>query len=260
MRRWSSTTTWFWPATTRSRWSACPRADLTSSTSTRRSTPAAPRRGARWPPAEDPRGHAGWLRRPALPHAAAAVTQLRRRLRRLPGLSRAPADPGPRAPGPARHALLPHRLPRGALLQAPAGRDLRSGRRSSTSSSGPMTTGPSRAAAGPPSTTRSSPTCARPALTTSMPRRSTASPTWPRAWSAPRRQRAGKRPTDVWFHTIVPDQRPREDRLSDPEARGCPAAPGGRLLASRGAGAWIRSPARARWERCAASWGGGSCS
>ena len=34
----------------------------------------------------------------------------------------------------------------------------------------------------------------------------------------------GKRPTDVWFHTIVPTQRPGEDRLSDAEARGRAAA------------------------------------
>src|SRR5258707_579563 len=55
--------------------------------------------------------------------------------------------------------------------------------RSSTRSSGPTTTAASPATAGRPSTTRSSSTSARRARTTSTPRRSTASPTWRRAWS-----------------------------------------------------------------------------
>ena len=43
----------------------------------------------------------------------------------------------------------------------------------------------------------------------------------------------GKRPTDVWFHTIVPTNGAREDRLPDPEARGGAAPDRRRLLASR---------------------------
>ena len=43
----------------------------------------------------------------------------------LPGLHRRPADAGAPAARRGRHALLPHRLPRGALLQGAAGFDLR---------------------------------------------------------------------------------------------------------------------------------------
>ena len=42
----------------------------------------------------------------------------------------------------------------------------------------------------------------------------------------------GKRPTDVWFHTIVPTNGSGEDRLPDAEARGRAAADGGRLVPS----------------------------
>ena len=85
------------------------------------------------------------------------------------------------------------------LLDEIFGRDA-----SSTRSSGPTTTAPSRAAAGRPSTTRSSSTSAPRARTTSTPTRSSASPTWRPGWSAPEKAARGKRPTDVWLHTIVP--------------------------------------------------------
>ena len=39
--------------------------------------------------------------------------------------------------------------------------------------------------------------------TTSTTPRSTASRTWPRAWSPPEKRERGKLPTDVWWHTIV---------------------------------------------------------
>ena len=70
----------------------------------------------------------------------------------------------------------------------------------------------------------------------------------------------GKRPTDVWFHTIVPTERPREDRLSDPEARGRAPAARRRLLAAR---RLVPGPVRrlghAR-RRLPSSSAGGSCS
>ena len=54
----------------------------------------------------------------------------------------------------------------------------------------------------------------------------------------PRRRRrrppAGSCPTDVWWHTIVPTDRRREDRLPDAEARGRAAAHRRRLAAAPG--------------------------
>ena len=47
----------------------------------------------------------------------------------------------------------------------------------------------------------------------------------------PEKAARGKRPTDTWWHTIVADLGPRADRLSDPEARGRPAADRRGLLA-----------------------------
>ena len=63
----------------------------------------------------------------------------------------------------------------------------------------------------------------------------------------------GKRPTDVWFHTIVPTNG-REDGLPHPEAGGGPAAAGGRVVAGgrmvpgpiRGVGHGRRGVPRAR--------------
>ena len=53
----------------------------------------------------------------------------------------------------------------------------------------------------------------------------------------PEKAARGKLPTDVWWHTIVPTDRAREDRLPESEARGHPApdragllAPGDRVL------------------------------
>ena len=65
------------------------------------------------------------LRRAALPHGAARAVLLPRRLRRLPRVPRAAPARGAAAAERRRDALLPHRLPRGALLQAAARRDLR---------------------------------------------------------------------------------------------------------------------------------------
>ena len=172
------------------------------------------------------------LRRPALPLAAAADAELRRRLRRLPGVSGAAAGARAGAAGAARDALLPHRLPRGALLQAAARRGVRPRRVPERADLEPTTTAPSRAGAGRPSTTRSSSTCARPAAhwfdADAVEREPYMAPGLVSAEKAAR----GKRPTDVWFHTIVPDQRPREDGLPDAEARGGAAAARRRLLAA----------------------------
>ncbi len=49
----------------------------------------------------------------------------------------------------------------------------------------------------------------------------------------PEKAARGKRPTDVWFHTIVPTNGSREDRLSDPEARRGAAPDRRRLVACR---------------------------
>ena len=85
--------------------------------------------------------------------------------------------------------------------------------------------------AGPPSTTRSSSTCGPPARITSTPTRSSASRTWRRSSSTAEKAARGKRPTDVWFHTIVPTNGAREDGLPDSEARGRAAADRGGVLA-----------------------------
>ena len=49
----------------------------------------------------------------------------------------------------------------------------------------------------------------------------------------PEKALRGKLPTDVWWHTIVPDRRQGEDRLPDPEARGR-AAPGAAAVVTAG--------------------------
>ena len=50
----------------------------------------------------------------------------------------------------------------------------------------------------------------------------------------PEKAERGKLPTDVWWHTIVLADRPREDRLPDAEARGRRCAASCRPRARRG--------------------------
>ncbi len=94
--------------------------------------------------------------------------------------------------------------------------------------------------AGRPSTTRSSCTSRTPAATGSTRTAVDREPYMAPGLVTPEKAERGKLPTDVWWHTIVPTTGPREDRLSDAEARGHPAAdrpgleppgrPGARLL------------------------------
>ena len=230
------------------------------------------------------------LHRPAVQHrpapdAAHAVGRARRGRRRAPG-SRAGATrdaaarrsrptattfddylaflaprlargaPAARARG---HAVLPHRLPRGAPLQGAARRDLRArvlpqrdhlGLRLRRAHQAPL----AGQARHDPRLRAETPT-----PTTSTPRRSTASPTWRPAWSRPRRPRAGKLPTDVWWHTIVPTNGAREDRLPDAEARGHRAAHGRRRRPAPATGAWTSSPAAARSARSPRSSAAATC-
>ena len=132
------------------------------------------------------------------------IAQLRRRVRRLPRVSRAAAAERPIA---ARARMA--RSTSTSTIARPTTASCCSTRssaatRSSTRSSGATTTGPSPAAGGRPSTTRSSSTCARLARTSTTPTRSSASRIWPQGWSRAEKAARGKRPTDVWFHTIVP--------------------------------------------------------
>ena len=122
------------------------------------------------------------------------LARLPRPLRRLPGLPRAAPAGGPPGAGAGRHALLPHRLPRGALLQGAAGRHLRAAIAFSTRSSGPTTTAGARRAGGRPSTTTFWSTSRTRRATSSTPRPSSASRTWRRGWSGRRRRRAASFP------------------------------------------------------------------
>jgi len=74
---------------------------------------------------------------------------------------------------------------------------------SRTRSSGPTTMARAPPSAGPPSTTTILWYTRDPCATPSTWTRAIESPTWRPAWSAPRRPRRGKTPTDVWWHTIV---------------------------------------------------------
>ena len=68
----------------------------------------------------------------------------------------------------------------------------------------------------------------------------------------------GKRPTDVWFHTIVPTN--GREKTGYPTQK--PEGVLRRLVAASsrpGAGVWTRLPARARWAQCAASSAAASC-
>ena len=94
---------------------------------------------------------------------------------------------------------------------------------SSTSSSGRTTTARRPASAGPPSTTRSSSTSRIPARYWFDSEAVDREPYMAPGLVTPEKAARGKLPTDVWWHTIVPTTRPREDRLPDAEARGHPA-------------------------------------
>ena len=145
------------------------------------------------------------------------------------------------AAGAARDAVLPHRLPRGALLQAAARRGVRARgvpQRADLElrlrgQAAPPLAGQARHDPGLRARRR--------APTTSTPTRSSASRTWRRAWSAPRRRRAASgRPTSGFTRSSPPTgarrpaTRPRSPRAS------C----GGwsRRRRGRGDGAWTRSP------------------
>ena len=172
------------------------------------------------------------------------------RLRARPGAARSPRD-----------AVLPHRLPRGPLLQAAARRGLRSRGVPQRADLEPTTTGPSRAAAGRPSTTRSSSTSGPPVRHHFDRRRGRARAVHgARASSAPEKARAWQAADRRVVSHDRADQRAREDRLPDAEARGRAQADRRRIVAPGRRGALTRSPARERSGPCASSWAGGSCS
>ena len=198
------------------------------------------------------------VRRSAVPHAAAAVAELRGRVRRLPGVPGAAAGTRARAARPARDALLPHRLPRGALLQAAARRAVRPRRVPQRADLGLRLR--RQAAAAVAGQARHDPRLrAHPGRrTTSTPTRSSASRTWLRGWSAPRRPPAASgRPTSGFTRSSRPTAarrpatRPRSPRAS--------CAGWWRRRRGRAVGALTRSPGRGRSAPCAASSGGGSC-
>src|ERR1700729_968964 len=122
-----------------------------------------------------------------------------------------------------------------------------------------MTTAPSRAGGGPPSTTRSWPTCVPRAATISTLTPSSASPTWPRGWSAPRRQPAANgRPTSGFTRS----SRPMDARRPGTRPRSLRESSAGWWPRRRGweGGVLTRLPGRGRSARCVASLGAGSCS
>ena len=156
-----------------------------------RSSPP-PRRGG-----GDRTGFGGRRYRPSCSSSPPTAT-----LRRLPRLPRAAAARDAPAAAPQRHALLPHRLPRGALLQAAARRAVRPRVLPQRADLGLRL----RRQAAPPlaGQARHDPRLRRTrAPTTSTPRRSTASRTWRPGLVTPEKAARGKLPTDVWWHTIV---------------------------------------------------------
>ncbi len=175
---------------------------------------------------------AHWLRWASLREPAAAEPQLRGRLRRLPRVPGAASASRARTARDARHALLPHRLPRGALLQAAARRDLRARRVPERADLGlrlrreaaPPLAGQARHDPGLRARARRSPLrCRR--------RRARA------VHGARPGQRGEGGPRQAPHRRLVPHdrahQRPREDRLPDAEARGRAATDGGGVLAAR---------------------------
>ena len=68
----------------------------------------------------------------------------------------------------------------------------------------------------------------------------------------PEKAARGKRPTDVWFHTIVPTSGHERTGIRLRSPRGCCGGSSPRRHVPA-AGAWIRSPARGRSGRCAGS-------
>ena len=174
----------------------------------------------------------GGLRRQALQLAAAADAQLRRRVRRLSGVPGAARAPGAGAAGAARDAVLPHRLPRGPLLQAAARRGIRARRV------------PQRADLDLRLRRQAAPALARQARHDPGLRA--------HARGAPLRRRRGRaralhgagagqrregRARQAAHRRVVSHdrahQQPREDRLPDPEARRGAAADRGRVVAAR---------------------------
>ena len=69
----------------------------------------------------------------------------------------------------------------------------------------------------------------------------------------------GKRPTDVWFHTIVPTNGREKTGYPTQKPEGVLRRIVSRRL-DRTVGAWIRSRGRGRSARCAGGSAGGSCS
>ena len=177
---------------------------------------------------------AGGLRRPPLPHRAAAEPQLRRRLRGLPRASSSRDWPARGSCWPLTGRCTSTSTTARPTTASSCSTSCSGATRSSTRSSGPTTTAPSRAAAGRPSTTRSWPTCAPPAPTTSTPTRWSASPTWRPGLVGAEKAARGKRPTDVWFHTIVPTNGAEKTGYPTQKPAGRAAAAGGGVVAARG--------------------------
>ena len=151
-----------------------------SSTSTRRSTPAAQPRRTLAAAADGDGDRTGFGGRRYRTRLLERVV-LPRRVRGLPRLPRAAAARGPAAAAPDRDALLPHRLPRGALLQAAARRAVRPRAVPQRADLGLRLRRQAEAPLARQSTTRSSSTSRTRRATASTPRRSTASRTWRRA-------------------------------------------------------------------------------
>ena len=149
------------------------------------------------------------LRRPPLPHRGRRPDVATPTLRRLPRRSsRRGSSEAHRLLDRRRHALLPHRLPRGALLQGAARRDLRPRLLPQRDRSGPTTTA-RRTKRRWPAKHDTILVYVKDAGALPLRRRgrSTASRTWRPGWSAPEKAARGKLPTDVWWHTIVPTDR-----------------------------------------------------
>ena len=149
----------------------------------------------------------------------------------------------------ARDALRPPRPARGALRQGRCSTSCSAATASSTRSSGPTTTAAARGAAGRPSTTRSSSTSAtRPRYhfdDDEVDREPYMAP----GLVTPEKRGARQAPDRHLVAHDRADERRREDRLPDAEARGDRAADGRRVVAARTAGAWTSSPGRGRSAR-----------
>ena len=248
-----------------------------SSTSTRRSTPAAP--GAHAPAHRARRRRRPHrLRGAALPHARCwAAPAWRGRLRRLPGLPRAAARGGAARPHRRRLAVLPHRHRARRTTARCCSTGSSAARRSSTRSSGPTTTAAGPARAGRPSTTPSSGTPSTPARYVFRYDDIDRIPYLAPGLVGPEKAARGKTPTDVWWHTIVsptgkektgyPTQKPVKilERIvrvhSDPGdlvvdffAGSGTTGRGGGAAGPRTTCWWTRTPRRS--ASCASAWRG----